>query len=66
VLGGGIVAGSVVLVGGDPGIGTNGKAGFGLVGTSERAKAMNGTMSIESTPGKGTTLTVVIPRSTRS
>ena len=41
---------------------SNGRRGFGLVGISERAKAMNGTVSIESTPGKGTILTIAIPR----
>ena len=35
--------------------------GFGLVGISERAKAMNGTATIESNPGKGTILTVRLP-----
>ncbi|MBM2841898.1 MAG: response regulator receiver protein [Bacteroidetes bacterium] len=37
--------------------------GFGLVGITERAKVLNGTVAMESTPGKGTTLAVIIPRS---
>jgi signal transduction histidine kinase len=40
----------------------DGRQGFGLVGISERAKVMNGTMTMESTPNGGTTLTVLIPR----
>ncbi|MEK6570822.1 MAG: ATP-binding protein, partial [Bacteroidota bacterium] len=40
----------------------DGRHGFGLVGISERAKVMNGTMTMESTPNKGTTLIVLIPR----
>ncbi len=41
---------------------SNGKLGFGLVGLGERAKVLSGAMTIDSTPGKGTTLTVIIPR----
>lgn len=44
----------------------DGRHGFGLVGISERAKVMNGAMTMESTPGKGTTLTVIIPRLERA
>jgi signal transduction histidine kinase len=40
----------------------DGRHGFGLVGIFERAKVMNGSMTIESAPNKGTTLTVLIPR----
>ncbi len=40
----------------------NGRHGFGLIGISERAKVMNGTMTMESTPNKGTKLAVLIPR----
>jgi signal transduction histidine kinase len=39
------------------------RKGFGLIGITERAHAMNGAVTIESRPGKGTTLTVVIPGS---
>jgi len=39
----------------------NADGGFGLVGMVERAKAVNGTMSIDSTAGRGTTLSIVIP-----
>jgi signal transduction histidine kinase len=39
--------------------------GFGLVGITERAKVLKGTVEVEATPGKGTTLTLVIPRSGR-
>ena len=38
------------------------RRGFGLVGITERAKVLNGTVSIESSPGKGTSLRVMIPR----
>ena len=41
---------------------SNARRGFGIVGINERAKVLNGTMTIDSTPGKGTTLTVTIPR----
>ena len=41
---------------------TNSPGGLGLAGISERAKILNGIMSVESKPGEGTTLTVVIPR----
>jgi signal transduction histidine kinase len=39
-----------------------GRRGFGLVGITERAKVLNGTVSIDSSPGKGTSLKVMIPR----
>jgi len=42
--------------------GTGPAGGLGLVGIAERAKILNGTMTIESKAGEGTTLTVVIPR----
>ncbi len=35
---------------------------FGLLGMSERLKPLNGTLTINGTPGRGTTLTVVIPK----
>ena len=34
---------------------------FGLIGMRERAQLLNGTMSIESEPGKGTSLIIEIP-----
>ena len=40
----------------------NPRGGLGLDGISERTKILNGTMSVDSKPGQGTTLTVVIPR----
>lgn len=39
----------------------NKKSGFGLVGMSERAALLKGSLEIESTPGKGTTVLVRIP-----
>jgi signal transduction histidine kinase len=36
---------------------------FGLVGANERARAIGGKLTIESEPGKGTTVRVVVPRS---
>ncbi len=38
--------------------------GFGLMGMTERARMMGGDLTIESAPGRGTTLTVVVPCST--
>lgn len=35
--------------------------GFGLVGMSERVRMMGGTMAVESAPGQGTTITIVVP-----
>ena len=35
--------------------------GFGLIGITERARALNGTVAIASSPGAGTTLTIRIP-----
>jgi signal transduction histidine kinase len=40
---------------------SNVRRGLGLISISERAKAMNGNFQVESTPGRGTTLTVFIP-----
>ncbi|MGA9119453.1 MAG: two-component regulator propeller domain-containing protein [Bacteroidota bacterium] len=37
--------------------------GLGLIGIAERTKALNGQFTVESTPGKGSTLTILIPRS---
>lgn len=36
-------------------------AGFGLAGIGERVKVLGGRLDIQSTPGKGTRLTVIIP-----
>jgi signal transduction histidine kinase len=36
-------------------------AGLGLVGMRERAASLGGTLSIDSSPGAGTTLTIVVP-----
>lgn len=38
-----------------------GLTGMGLLGMQERVKALGGTISIQSTPGEGTTITVEIP-----
>jgi signal transduction histidine kinase len=46
----------------DDGIGgADSSRGSGLVGLSDRAQALGGTMSISSPPGAGTTLAVVLP-----
>jgi signal transduction histidine kinase len=37
---------------------------FGLRGMSERAEMMAGRLSIDSAPGKGTTISLVIPEAT--
>ena len=42
--------------------GSDDRPGFGLVGIAERARVLNGSVTIESSPGKGTRLTVTIPR----
>jgi signal transduction histidine kinase len=39
---------------------THGRRGFGLTGLAERAKMLGGTVSVQSTPGKGTTISVRI------
>ena len=39
-----------------------GRHGFGLVGMSERAELMRGTLNIDTSPGRGTTLVVSVPR----
>jgi signal transduction histidine kinase len=54
-------------VGFDPATVLNGRAqpGWGLVGIQERVQLAGGECRIESTPGKGTTLTVKIPFPTR-
>lgn len=35
--------------------------GFGLVGMSERTRMMGGTLTVESAPARGTTITIVVP-----
>jgi signal transduction histidine kinase len=40
--------------------------GFGLVGMQERARMMGGELTIDSEPGHGTTITIVVPTSGRS
>ena len=35
--------------------------GLGLIGMRERAASLGGTLSIDSSPGRGTTLKVVVP-----
>jgi signal transduction histidine kinase len=35
--------------------------GFGLMGMTERARMMGGDLTVESAPGKGTTVTIVVP-----
>jgi signal transduction histidine kinase len=37
------------------------RAGLGLVGMRARARAAGGTLNVESTPGKGVTITVKVP-----
>jgi signal transduction histidine kinase len=44
------------------GAGPDGTPGFGMVGLRERAAMLGGRMSLESVPGKGSTLTVEVPR----
>jgi signal transduction histidine kinase len=39
----------------------SGAGGFGLLGIRERAAQLGGRMSMESAPGQGSTLTVVVP-----
>jgi signal transduction histidine kinase len=41
--------------------GTGGTGGLGLIGIGERLEAVSGTLDLESHPGLGTSLTVVIP-----
>jgi signal transduction histidine kinase len=37
--------------------------GIGLIGMKERAALVGGTLEIESAPGKGTTIHVIVPAS---
>ncbi|HKP36890.1 MAG TPA: ATP-binding protein, partial [Pyrinomonadaceae bacterium] len=41
---------------------TAGSSGFGLKGLSERAHMLGGKLSVESIPGRGTTIRLVIER----
>ena len=41
-----------------------GRNGFGLVGMSERAELMRGRLNIDTSPGRGTTLVISVPRET--
>jgi signal transduction histidine kinase len=44
------------------GLATEGKsAGFGIKGMQERVESMHGTVEIQSQPGEGTSLQVIIP-----
>jgi signal transduction histidine kinase/ligand-binding sensor domain-containing protein len=38
--------------------------GFGLVGMAERARMMGGDLTITSAPGRGTTVAIIVPRTT--
>ena len=39
----------------------DGKGHFGLIGLAERARLLGGTLNIESAPGAGTRMTLIIP-----
>jgi signal transduction histidine kinase len=41
--------------------GGDGKSGFGLHGMRERVEALEGSLQVESTPGEGTTISLVLP-----
>jgi signal transduction histidine kinase/ligand-binding sensor domain-containing protein len=41
---------------------SDGRAGFGLIGITERVNALKGKVAIDSKTGRGTTITVVLPR----
>lgn len=45
--------------------GPRGRGGFGNIGLTERARVLNGTVAIKSRPGKGTTLTFLLPRTSQ-
>ncbi|MET8147690.1 sensor histidine kinase [Actinoplanes sp. NPDC049668] len=47
---------------GEPGTGTPGAAGYGLIGMSERAGLLGGTCEAGPAPGRGWTVTAVLPR----
>jgi signal transduction histidine kinase len=56
--------GTVLLEVRDDGLGTAGSAqgaGFGLLGVRERVARLGGRVAVESAPGRGTTLRVVVP-----
>jgi signal transduction histidine kinase len=45
----------------DPALRTNGNERLGLLGIRERVRLVRGQFSVESAPGRGTTLRVQIP-----
>ena len=45
----------------DPEVPQNGRKGWGLAGMAERVESINGSLRIDSAPGKGTMVEVVIP-----
>jgi len=45
----------------DPAADPDAKAGFGILGLRERAARLSGSLDLESTPGQGTTLRMVVP-----
>jgi two-component system sensor kinase len=56
---------SLVLSAEDDGIGfdpqiVKGRGGLGMVGMEERARIVNGKLSVESRPGRGTRITLVV------
>ena len=58
--------GSVALSIKDDGVGfrveaAEGKGGLGMIGMKERARIVNGKLSIQTGPGKGTTIELVVP-----
>ena len=58
--------GSVALSIKDDGVGfrveaVEGKGGLGIIGMKERARIVNGNLSIQTEPGKGTTIELVVP-----
>ena len=45
----------------EPSLNANGRQGLGLTGLAERARMLGGTFTVQSTPGRGTTLRLHIP-----
>lgn len=45
----------------DDGVGFHGEHGYGLKGLIRRVEACGGTLTLESTPGEGTSLNVIVP-----
>ena len=62
--------GDLRLVVADDGVGitrpANPSGGLGLVGIQERARELRGTLRVDSTPGRGTSLTVSVPSDWRT